>query len=270
MIVAGVDCGAKNTKAIVLKNGIIIGKGLCLTGFDQEKAVSNALNRALENAGISRGDVAKVATAGFGYKSVNADMGVNEFKSMAKAAHFFFRNAGTVVDVGAEGSRVVKVGARGEVLDFVMNEKCAAGAGTFVESMARALEVPLEEIGNLSLQSDNPVSMNAQCVIFAESEVIGLIHANVPKQDISRAIHDAMADRIVSMIFRVGMNEDLVILGGMGLNAGFVEGIRRGLDIEKLYVPSDPEFGLAVGAAVAATASCESARLPFSGDTGAG
>ncbi|OPX34534.1 MAG: CoA activase [Desulfobacteraceae bacterium 4484_190.1] len=260
MITVGIDCGAKNTKAIVLKDGVIVGKGLCLTGFDQERAVDNALNQALEDAGISKGDVAKIAAVGFEYRPVNADIVVNEFNAMAKAGHFFFRNAGTVVDVGAEGSRVVKVGAKGEVLDFIMNEKCAAGAGTFVESMSRALEIPLEEIGDLALKSDNPIPMNAQCVIFAESEVVGLIHANVPKEDISRAIHDAMADRIVSMIFRLGMNEDVVLIGGMGLNAGFVEGVRRGLGLDKLYIPPDPEFGLAVGAAIVATASCGAER----------
>jgi len=141
---------------------------------------------------------------------------------------------------------------KGNAIDFAINEKCAAGAGTFIEAMARALETPLEEMGPLALKSDKQIPMNAQCVIFAESEVVGLIHAKTPKADISRAIHDAMASRIVSMIRRIGVNKEVVMLGGVAYNPAFVEAIRRELDLERLYVPDYPEFGMAVGAAVVA------------------
>jgi benzoyl-CoA reductase subunit D len=119
--------------------------------------------------------------------------------------------------------------------------------------MGRALEVPLEEMGHLALTSDKVIPMNAQCAIFAESEVVGLIHAKTDIKDISKAIHDAMASRIVSMIRRVGVNEDVAMLGGVGRNPGFVEAIRRELKLEKVFIPDDPEFGAAVGAAVAAS-----------------
>jgi len=253
MITAGIDCGAKNTKTVILKDGEIIGKGSVLTGFDQEVAVEKSLGGALKEAAVSRDDIEKIGGTGSGKKSISvADVEVNDIKAMAKAANYFYPNSRTVVDVGAEEGRAVKIDENGSVVDFAINEKCAAGAGAFIEAMGRALETPLEEMGPLALTSDKEIPMNAQCVIFAESEVVGLIHAKTEKQDISKAIHDAMASRIVSMIRRVGVNEDVTMLGGVGYNPGFVEVMKRELNVEKLDIPDAPEFGAAVGAAVVA------------------
>lgn len=253
MIVAGIDCGAKNTKTAILKDGQIIGKGLVLTGFDQGKAVSYSLERALKAAGISRSDIGKIGGTGSGKRSIAVmDVEVNDIKAMAKAANYFFPNSRTVTDVGAEEGRAVKIDERGGVVDFAINEKCAAGAGAFIEAMSRALERKLEDMGPLALQSDKEIPMNAQCAIFAESEVVGLIHAKTEIQDISKAIHDAMASRIVSMIRRVGVNEDVVMIGGVGRNPGFISAMKRELSIGVLYVPDEPEFGAAVGAALVA------------------
>jgi benzoyl-CoA reductase subunit D len=178
---------------------------------------------------------------------------VNDIKAMGKAANYYFASARTVTDVGAEEGRAAKLDENGKALDFAINEKCAAGAGAFIEAMARALETSTEEMGPLALTSDKEIPMNAQCAIFAESEVVGLIHAKTETKDISKAIHDAMASRIVSMIRRIGVNEDVVMLGGVGYNPGFVEAMKRELKLEKIYIPDDPEFGVAVGAAIAAT-----------------
>lgn len=253
MITVGIDCGAKNTKTVVMKDGQIIGKGSVLTGFDQEKAVAESLEKALQAAGISRDDVNKIGGTGSGKNSIKmADTSVNDIKAMAKAAHHFFPNSRTVTDVGAEEGRAAKIDEKGRVVDFAINEKCAAGAGAFIEAMGRALETPLEEMGPLSLKSDKEIPMNAQCAIFAESEVVGLIHAKTKKLDISRAIHDAMASRIVSMIRRVGVNQDVAMIGGVGYNPGFVESMRRELKLDKIYIPDGPEYGAAVGATVVA------------------
>lgn len=253
MITAGIDCGAKNTKTIILQDGDIIGKGSVLTGFDQEKAIEISMAEAVGAAGISREDIEKIGGTGSGSNSIKmADVLINDIKAMGKGAHYFFANARTVADVGAEEGRAAKLDEKGNPVDFVINEKCAAGAGAFIETMGRALETPLEEMGPLALKSDKVIPMNAQCVIFAESEVVGLIHAKTEKQDISKAIHDAMASRIVSMIRRIGVNEDVVMLGGVGYNPGFVETMRRELNLEKLYIPENPEYGEAVGAAVVA------------------
>lgn len=253
MITVGIDCGAKNTKTVVLKDGEIVGKGSVLTGFDQEKAVNDSLDLAIKAAGISKDDIEKYGGTGSGKASISmADNEVNDIKAMAKAAHYFFPNSRTIADVGAEEGRAVKIDEKGNVVDFAINEKCAAGAGAFIEAMSRALEVKLEELGPMSLQSDKSIPMNAQCAIFAESEVVGLIHAKTQKIDISKAIHDAMASRIVSMIRRIGVNEDIVMIGGVGLNPGFVGSLKTQLEIDKVYIPDDPAFSAAVGAAVVA------------------
>jgi len=253
MITAGIDCGAKNTKTVIIKDGEIIGKASVPTGFDQTKAVNESLEKAIETAAISRDDIDRIGGTGSGRDSVDmADSEVNDIKAIGKAAQFFFPNSRTVADVGAEEGRTAKMDEKGNTVDFAINEKCAAGAGAFIEAMGRALETSLEEMGPLALKSDKEIPMNTQCAIFAESEVIGLIHAKTEKQDISKSIHDAMASRIVSMIRRIGVNEDVVMLGGVGHNPGFVEAMRRELNLDKIFIPHEPEYGAAVGAAVVA------------------
>ncbi len=254
MITAGIDCGAKNTRTVILKNGEIIGRGLVLTGFDQEVAVAGSLAKAIKDTGIGQDDIERIFSTGSGKGTVKiADDTVNDIKAMAKGAIFFFPGARTVIDVGAEEGRAAKIDEKGEPVDFAINEKCAAGAGAFIEAMGRALETPLEEMGPLALRSEKEVPMNAQCVIFAESEVVGLIHAKTERQDISKAIHDSMASRIVSMIRRIGVNEDVVMIGGVGYNLGILAAMKRELKLENILVPDQPEFGAAVGAAVAST-----------------
>jgi benzoyl-CoA reductase subunit D len=253
VITAGIDCGAKNTKTVILKDGKISGKGLILTGFDPKKAVDESLRVALRAAGISKSDLAKIGGTGSGKNAIDvAILVVDEINAMAKGARFFFPGARTVVDVGAEEGRAAKLDEQGEALDFVVNERCAAGAGAFIEAMGRALETSLDEMGLLALRSEKEIPMNAQCVIFAESEVVGLIHAKAEKQDISRAIHDAMAGRIVSMVRRIGVNQDVVMIGGVGYNPGLMEAMKCRLGVEKIFIPEAPEFGSATGAAVAA------------------
>jgi benzoyl-CoA reductase subunit D len=253
MITAGIDCGAKNTKTVIMKEGKIIGKGMVLTGFDQGKAVEGSLDMAAKQAGIARKDIQRISGTGSGKQTIQiADASVNDIKAMARGAFYFFPKARTVADVGAEEARAARLGEKGHPVDFATNEKCAAGAGAFIEAMARALEVGIEEMGLLCLQSDRQIPLNAQCAIFAESEVIGLIHSRIAKPDISRAIHDSIVRRIVSMIRRVGVNEDVVLIGGLALNPGFVASMTEQLKVSRLRSPQGPEFGAAVGAAVSA------------------
>ncbi len=254
MITAGIDCGARNTKAVIMQDAKIIGRGMVQTGFDLQQAVDASLAKALEGAGIPREDIQRIGGTGAGKSAIEmAAEPVDEIKAMCKGARYFFPNARTVADVGAEEGRAAKIDADGTPVDFVVNERCAAGAGTFIETMARALGVTIEQMGKLSLQSDKKIPMNAQCVIFAESEVVSLIHAKTPRADISRAIHEAMAGRIASVIRRIGINEDVVLLGGVGCNPGFMAALQRELNVQKVYVPHRPEYGTAVGAAIVAT-----------------
>lgn len=254
MITAGIDCGAANTKTIIIRDGEIIGRGVVQTGFEQKQAIETSLEKAIAGAGISKGDVQRFCGTGAGKIAIEmADEQLDEIKAMSKGARYFFPNARTVVDVGAEEGRAAKIDADGNPMEFAVNEKCAAGAGTFIETMARALGITIEEMGLLSLQSDKKIPMNDQCVVFAESEVVGLIHAKTSLADISRTIHNAMAGRIASMVRRIGVNEDVAMLGGVGYNPGFVDALQRELKVKKVYVADTPEYGAAVGAAEVAS-----------------
>ena len=162
-----------------------------------------------------------------------------------------FDQRGVHLAHGAEEGRTSRITEDGKIIDFAYNEKCAAGAGSFAEAMARALEIPLEEFGPLSLESEEAVQMNAQCAVFAESEVVSLVHSKTSKEDIARAVHDAIASRITSMLRRVGIEKEVVLIGGLALNPGFVDALKRDLEME-IYIPEDPEFAGALGAAIAA------------------
>jgi benzoyl-CoA reductase subunit D len=236
-----------------MEDGNMMGQGCVLTGLYPEKAASGSLEMALKSANISKGDVHEIGRTGSGKKTTQAaGIAVNEIEAMAVGAHWFFPAARTAVDVGAEEGRTVKIDEGGTVVDFAINEKCAAGAGTFIEAMARALETPLGDMGHLALKSGKEIPLNAQCVVFAESEVVGLIHAKTDKADISRAIHDAMVGRIASMVRQLGVNEDVVLIGGVARNPGYVEFMRRELKLEKICIPDAPEYVGAVGAALVA------------------
>lgn len=253
MITSGIDCGAKTAKTVILKDGRIIGKAGITAGFDLEKSIETSLAKAVEAAGIRRDDIEKIHGTGSGKASIiMAVKTINDIQAMARGAAFFFPKARTVVDVGAEETRTARLDAAGNPVDFAVNDKCAAGAGAFIEAMARALETPLEKLGPLALTTDKDVPINAQCAIFAESEVVGLIHSKVPRNEISKAIHDAMAGRVAAMVRRVGIAEDVVVMGGVANNPGFLAALKRLLNLENIHVPDQPEFAAAVGAAITA------------------
>ena len=253
VITAGIDMGAKNVKVVILEDNKILSKGMILGGFDQKASAEKVFNETLQKAGLSRDNIEHVVATGAG-KDVApyANGEISMMGADALGGAFLFPSARTVIDVGAEEGRAVKCDEKGKMLDFVINERCAAGAGTFVEAMSRALEVKLEEMGPLALKAEKAVPMNAQCTIFAESEVVSLIHAKTPKADISRAIHDAIADRIASMTRRLGVQRDVVLVGGVAKNPGFIESLKRALGVD-LLVPDEPDFVGALGAALTPT-----------------
>jgi benzoyl-CoA reductase subunit D len=252
MITAGIDMGAKTTKVVILKDDQVVAKRLVLTGFEQQEAADKALAEALSQAKLARDNIQRIVATGAGRKAVPwVKEHVTEVSADARAIVFLYPNVRTLIDVGAEEGRVIKCTPGGRVVDFALNEKCAAGAGTFIEAMARALELQVEEMGELSLKSTTAVPMNAQCTVFAESEVVSLIHAKTPKPDIVRAVHDAIASRIISMARRVGVAKDIALSGGVAHNVGFHAALERGLETDVL-VPADPEFVGALGAALLA------------------
>lgn len=252
MLSAGIDMGAKNIKVVILKDNEIVGKAIRQGGLEIKKAAEEAMQEALGKANLKLSDLQHVTSTGSGRKEAPfAQDEITEVGAAARGANFFFASAKTVIEVGAEEGRAVKADGKGRVVDFVVNEKCAAGAGSFTEAMARALELKVEELGRIALESNQTVPMNAQCAVFAESEVVSLIHAGTTKPDIARAVHDAIASRIVSMARRVGVEKDVALIGGLANNPAFVAAMQRGLETDVLS-PQEPEFAAAVGAALVA------------------
>lgn len=256
MVAAGIDLGARTVKAVIVDGSRILSKSIVVTGFDQKKSAEEALEAAMKAAGLSRRDVANVVATGVGRKvclepPISASREVTEVTADAMGGVFVHPAARTIIDVGAEEGRAVRCDERGSVKDFVINERCAAGAGTFVEAMARALEVRVEDMGPLALKSTRTIAMNAQCTVFAESEVVTLIHERTAKEDIAKAIVDAIAARIASMVRRVGIERDVLLIGGVARNVGFVEALKRELGVD-VVVPPEPEYVGAIGAALIA------------------
>ncbi len=252
MVTMGIDIGAKTVKVLVLKDGEVLAKDIAIGGLEEKKVAIELFEGVLKKAGLSRNDVACVVATGAGRKSAPYfDDEITEIGAAAKGAHFLFPSVRTIIEVGAEEGRGIRCGDGGKVIDFVINEKCAAGSGAFTESMSRAMEVSIEDFARLSLKSTKSIPMNAQCAVFAESEVVSLVHAKTAKEDIARAVHDALAERVVSMVRRVGIEKDVALIGGMARNPGFIDSLQRSLEFEVL-VPQDPEFVGALGAAIAA------------------
>jgi len=256
MITAGIDVGAKFAKVVILNDGKVMAKAKAVVGFDVLKSARGLIEDVMKTSELSRSDIEQLVATGMGRNAVhlkppiNAQRIVSEVVADAAGAFHVVPTVKTVIDVGAEEGRGIKVD-QGKVRDFVINERCAAGAGTFVEAMARALEVSVEDMGALALKSTQTIPMNAQCCVFAESEVVTLIHSKVTKEDISRAIHDAMAGRIASMVLRVGVEKDVVLIGGVALNPGFLPPLEKELRTD-IIIPDAPDYVGALGAALIA------------------
>lgn len=252
MITAGLDLGARNTKVVLLKDGKVIATSSVSSGFDLKASALQSIENAISQAAITRDSIGSIVATGAGVEMVSEEYEkVSIVSAISRAGVYYFPSARTVIDIGAEDARASKCDEKGNVLDFVVNDRCAAGAGAFIEAMTRALELKLEEMGPLSLKSEKTIPMNAQCVIFGESEVVSLIHSRTSKADIARAVYDAMADRVSSMVQRLGVNPDVVLAGGVARDAGFIASLSRKLAI-KLLIPQAPEYAAALGAALSA------------------
>ena len=253
MLVGGIDVGAKNAHAVLIKDGDLVARAVVASGFDHEESAENGLAEAARIAGARRGEIVLVAATGAGRKALTfAAEQPTEIAADARGAFDLFPRARTVIDVGADEARAIRLGENGKVIDFAVNERCAAGAGAFVEAMSRALEMQLDDFAKASLESTQVIPMNAQCTVFAESEVVSLIHGNTPPADIARAVHDAMANRVSTMVRRVGVEDPVVLGGGAALNVGFVKSLAEALGGVDVYVLADAEYLGAHGAALIA------------------
>jgi benzoyl-CoA reductase subunit D len=252
MITAGIDMGAKTVKVVILKDGKVLAKSLVVAGREKEKYAQDAFDEALKQGGISSKDVQHITATGVGRKRVPfANDDVTAVSADIKGVNSLVPSARTVIDVGAEEGRAIRCDANGKLIDFAVNEKCAAGAGTFVETLARTMEIKLEDAGELSLKSTQSIEMNAQCAVFGESEMVSLVHQKVPKVDIIHAVHDAIASRIGSLVRTIEVEKDIAVIGGVARNVGFIDSLKKNLGLD-VIVPEEPEFAGALGAALIA------------------
>jgi predicted CoA-substrate-specific enzyme activase len=253
MIVAGCDVGSLTGKAVILKDGEILSSSIVPTTPKPEITAQNAMQEALTNANLSLDRIEFIVGTGYGRVKIPfAHSEISELTCHGKGAHSFISSIRTIIDVGGQDCKVIKVDKNGKILDFAMNDKCAAGTGRFLEVMAKTLELELEELGSISLESKNQAKITAQCSVFAETEVVSLMADGVEVSDIVAGIHDAIASRIMSLVYRVGLEEDLTITGGVAKNIGVVTYLEKRLGVTSKKLPIDPQIIGALGAALIA------------------
>lgn len=252
MITAGIDMGASSVKTIILRGDEVIGQGSAVMEIDRLKSAKAGFQNALENAKITKEEIDKIVATGIGRKVVDfADRDSTVVGCDGRGVVERHPGVKTLIDIGANEARAIKCDVSGKVIDFAVNEKCAAGSGAFIEAMSRAMEVSLEDFAVLSLQSEKTIPINAQCAVFAESEVVSLVHDETDRKDICRAVHDAIATRIASMARRVKVEEEVALIGGVAYNKGLIDSLERELKIT-FTVPEEPDYIGALGAALLA------------------
>ena len=259
MIVAGCDVGSLTGKAVILMDGEILSSSIVPTTPKPERTAKNAMDKALENGNLSLDEIGYIVGTGYGRVKIPfANSELSELSCHGKGAHSFIPSIRTIIDVGGQDCKVIKINKDGKILDFAMNDKCAAGTGRFLEVMAKTLELKLEELGPISLESKNQAKISAQCSVFAETEVVSLMADGIEVADIVAGIHDAIASRIMSLVYRVGLEEDLTITGGVAKNIGVVAFLEKKLGIEAKKLPVDPQLMGALGAALTAKEKAQS------------
>lgn len=250
--VVGIDSGSQNTKAVLLKDGALFKTAITSTDFDALDAAKKVYASLLEQAGITEAQVSAVTSTGTSRNLITFATGsVNEIIAAATGVHHVVPSARMVLDMGAEASRAILLDENGAAKTYEVNDRCASGAGTFIETVARALQITPEEMGSYSLRADKDIAMKAQCVVFVESEVISLIHQRESRENIAKGVHLGISNRLYSMFLRLGIEQGVVFIGGPSKNAGLVECLSRELG-QSVIVPEYSAYISAVGAALTA------------------
>jgi len=246
---AGVDVGSTQTKCVITdEHGSIVARALTDTGANVTRAAERGFDEALKAGNIARADVICVAGTGYGRLKVTfGDMQITEISCHAKGACSVFPQTRTVIDMGGQDAKGIKV-QNGEVLDFVMNDKCAAGTGRFLANAAEALAQPLDMIGELSLQARNPVRLSTVCTVFVESDIMAYLAQGKKVPDILGGIHGAIAARTIALVRRVGLDPEITFTGGVSRNIGMVRALEERLGT-RINVSDDSHFMGAIGAA---------------------
>jgi len=248
MYFAGVDIGSRMTKVVIM-NEAILASFVASTGPEQRKLAHKVMEEALAQAGLSFDDITYVVATGYGRINVPfADKQITEISCHARGIGYLLPTARTVIDVGGQDCKAIKV-KKGRPVDFVMNDKCAAGTGRFLELMAEGLGVKLEDMGRLSLAAKSKVMISNTCTVFAEQEAVAKLSEGASVEDLLAGIHEAIATRIYSMASRLKIEKDVAITGGGAKNIGLVRALEAKLGYPVL-IPPEPLLTGAVGAAL--------------------
>ncbi|MBI4425569.1 MAG: 2-hydroxyglutaryl-CoA dehydratase [Elusimicrobia bacterium] len=247
----GVDVGSTQTKAVILDEARkIVGRALLPTGANVTRAAERAFPVAVASAGLTEADIDYVVGTGYGrYKVTFGQSQITEISCHAKGAHFFFPDTRTVVDIGGQDTKVIRVGPSGEVVDFSMNDKCAAGTGRFLTASAEVAGVALEDLGPLALRGTRPVRLTTVCTVFVESDILSYLAQGKSLDDIMAGVHRAIAARTLSLAARVGVEPGITFTGGVARNIGMVSALEERFGRE-LNVGAESHFMGAVGAAL--------------------
>lgn len=250
---AGIDVGSTQTKAIILnEERRIVGRALIDTGAYISQAAERSFQFALQDAGLRREEVGFVVGTGYGrFKVTFGDAQITEISCHARGANLLFPKTRTVIDMGGQDAKGIKVGESGEVKDFVMNDKCAAGTGRFLANAAEALGLSLDAIGPLALQGMNPVRLSTVCAVFVESDIMSYVAQGKKLEDILAGVHSAIAARTIALVRRVGIEPEVTFTGGVSRNVGMVKALEEKLGMP-LNVSPESHFMGAIGAALMA------------------
>ena len=252
MITLGLDIGSITTKAAVMEDGRVLGTLVGPTGYNSATAGRKVVDDLLAELGLDPGRIDGSVSTGYGRRAVDfADRAVTEIICHGAGAAFLRPGVRAVIDIGGQDSKALVLGPDGKVTDFVMNDKCAAGTGRFLEVMANALSVPLDHLGELSARADAPAKISSICTVFAESEVISLISRGERRPNIIAGLHEAVAARVGAMAKRLKVKAPILMTGGVAKNQGIVSALEKKLG-ESIEVLETAQVNGAIGAAVIA------------------
>ena len=247
------DSGSASTDAVILDaDGNLAGWSVVQTGSGAASGAEKALEQAMKMAGITKQDLRKVISTGYGRETIGmGDMSVTEITCHAKGAHYLMPSVRMVIDIGGQDSKIIRIDEKGSVVNFVMNDKCAAGTGRFLDMMARTMEMSLEEMSERGLSWKEDVQISSMCTVFAESEVVSLIAQNTLSADIIHGLNMAVAGKTVSLVHRIGGQPPFIMTGGVAQNKGVVRALEEKIG-EKIFVPDQAQLCGALGAALIA------------------
>lgn len=263
---AGVDVGSTQTKAVVInEERQIVGRALIDTGANVIQAAENAYVKALADGGVREEEVEYVIGTGYGrYKVTFGNTQVTEISCHARGAAHMFPSTRTVLDMGGQDTKAIRVGSNGEIIDFCMNDKCAAGTGRFLGAAASALAIPLPDLGPTAMKAERPVRISTTCTVFAESEVLSWLGKGKKIEDILMGVHQSIAKRSIGLLRRVGVEDQVTFTGGVAKNMGMIYALEDNLGV-RLNVSDDSHYMGALGAALFAMDSIISSRIPLAG-----